>query len=82
MAFKFVAIVPVTVLSSAPRQAPTDVSYHPAYSGKVLFQNTFEGKLPATDYPKVTVSKFFHIGLICSTGPNFYSSISACSWRM
>ncbi|KIM88622.1 hypothetical protein PILCRDRAFT_2830 [Piloderma croceum F 1598] len=47
-------IVPVTVLSPAPRQASTDVPSHPTYKGKVLFQNTFDGKLPATDYPKVT----------------------------
>jgi hypothetical protein len=45
----------VTVLSPAPRQASTDVPSHPTYNGKVLFQNTFDGKLPATDYPKVTV---------------------------
>jgi len=49
-----VALVPVTVLSAPPRQVSTDVPYHPTYSGKVLFQNTFDGKLPATDYPKVT----------------------------
>jgi len=47
------AIVPVTVLPNAPRQAPTDVPFHPRYDGTVLFRNTFDGKLPATDYPKV-----------------------------
>ncbi|TCD66492.1 hypothetical protein EIP91_001317 [Steccherinum ochraceum] len=51
-----VAIVPVTVLSASGtpvRQESTDVPFHPQYSGTVLFQNTFNGKLPATDYPKV-----------------------------
>lgn len=37
-------------------RAPTDVPYHPSYNGLVFFQNTFDGQLPATDYPKVTVS--------------------------
>ncbi|EPQ60397.1 protein PTM1 [Gloeophyllum trabeum ATCC 11539] len=46
-----VAMVPVTVLSSS--EDTTDVPYHPTYNGVVLFQNTFNGKLPATDYPKV-----------------------------
>jgi hypothetical protein len=36
---------------TAARQA--DVPYHPTYNGVVLFQNTFDGKLPSTDYPKV-----------------------------
>ncbi|KAH8099260.1 lung seven transmembrane receptor-domain-containing protein [Cristinia sonorae] len=49
-----VAVVPFTVLNrQLPRQAPTDVEFHPRYQGTVLFQNTFNGKLPATDYPKV-----------------------------
>ncbi|KAI8981387.1 lung seven transmembrane receptor-domain-containing protein [Trametes punicea] len=49
-----VAIVPITVLpANTPRQAPTDVPYHPTYTGTVLFRNTFDGKLPASDYPKV-----------------------------
>ncbi|THH33161.1 hypothetical protein EUX98_g1064 [Antrodiella citrinella] len=49
-----IAIVPVTVMpgSTSARQA-TNVPFHPKYSGSVLFQNTFKGKLPATDYPKV-----------------------------
>jgi hypothetical protein len=55
------AIVPVTVLSTSPRQEPTDVPYHPSYHGSVLFRNTFDGKLPATDYPKVNVSEHRHI---------------------
>jgi hypothetical protein len=37
------------------RQAPDGVPYHPTYNGVVLFKNTFDGKLPATDYPKVNV---------------------------
>ncbi|KAG2076869.1 hypothetical protein BDR04DRAFT_1089135 [Suillus decipiens] len=48
-----VAILPVTVLNPTARQAPTDVPSHPTYSGVVLFRNTFDGQLPATDYPKV-----------------------------
>ncbi|KAI9570240.1 lung seven transmembrane receptor-domain-containing protein, partial [Boletus coccyginus] len=48
------AIVPVTVMTpTVARQAPTDVPFHPTYNGVVLFRNTFDGKLPATDYPKV-----------------------------
>ncbi|GBE77694.1 hypothetical protein SCP_0105760 [Sparassis crispa] len=48
-----VAVVPVTVLSNSARQAPTDVPFHPTYTGSVFFRNKFDGKLPATDYPKV-----------------------------
>ncbi|KAJ3481723.1 hypothetical protein NLI96_g7467 [Meripilus lineatus] len=50
-----VAMVPVTVLpnSNSARQAKTDVPEHPPYYGTVHFHNTFDGKLPATDYPKV-----------------------------
>ncbi|KAH0591001.1 hypothetical protein H2248_001112 [Termitomyces sp. 'cryptogamus'] len=47
-----VAVVPVTVNSYSIRAA-TDIPYHPSYTGSVLFQNTFNGKLPASDYPKV-----------------------------
>ena len=52
------AIVPVTVMTPTARQAP----FHSTYNGVVLFSNTFDGKLPATDYPKVTVSSssYFH----------------------
>lgn len=49
--------MPVTVLNPAVRQAPTDVPSHPTYNGVVLFRNTFDGQLPATDYPKVNVSR-------------------------
>ncbi|OCH86055.1 hypothetical protein OBBRIDRAFT_797568 [Obba rivulosa] len=48
-----IAIVPVTVMQNNPRQAPTDVPFHPRYRGTVLFRNTFDGRLPVTDYPKV-----------------------------
>ncbi|KAG5654686.1 hypothetical protein H0H81_007442 [Sphagnurus paluster] len=54
-------VIPVTVTSPATRAA-TDVSYHPSYSGRVLFKNTFEGKLPASDYPKVNF--YFAMSLI------------------
>lgn len=48
-----VAIVPVTVLDNSNPNS-TDVPFHPHYNGKILFRNTFDGQLPATDYPKVT----------------------------
>jgi hypothetical protein len=51
-------VVPVTVLPER-RQASTDVPFHPNYDGTVLFRNTFDGKLPATDYPKVNVRASF-----------------------
>lgn len=57
------AIVPVTVISSSqnrdivPRQAPTDVPFHPSYHGSVLFKNKFNGRLPAAEYPKVNVRR-------------------------
>ncbi|RDB28403.1 Membrane protein PTM1 [Hypsizygus marmoreus] len=47
-----VAVVPVTAQASSS-QASTDVPFHPSYKGLVLFKNTFDGKLPASDYPKV-----------------------------
>ena len=49
------AIVPVTVMQNSARQAETDIPYHPTYTGTVFFRNTFDGRLPATDYPKVNV---------------------------
>ena len=49
------AIVPITVLNTPTTRAPTDVPYHPTYNGTVLFRNTFDGKLSASDYPKVNV---------------------------
>ncbi|KAG6876836.1 hypothetical protein C0992_011599 [Termitomyces sp. T32_za158] len=48
----YYSIVPVTV-NTYSKRAATDVPYHPSYTGRVLFQNTFNGKLPASDYPKV-----------------------------
>ncbi|KZT02462.1 uncharacterized protein LAESUDRAFT_738744 [Laetiporus sulphureus 93-53] len=65
-----VAIVPVTVLQNTARQDSTDVPYHPTYSGTVFFRNTFDGKLPATDYPKVNF--YFAMFLVYS--------IVACGW--
>ncbi len=52
---KTLAAVPVT-LEGNSRRAQTDVPYHPSYKGSVLFKNTFDGQLAATDYPKVHVS--------------------------
>lgn len=55
----FTAMVPVTVRTNnnanTARQAPTDVPFHSKYKGTVLFQNSFKGKLPAAEYPKVNV---------------------------
>ncbi|KIL71694.1 hypothetical protein M378DRAFT_64852 [Amanita muscaria Koide BX008] len=48
-----VAVVPVTIQSPSMRRAATDTYHHSNYTGTVLFRNTFDGKLPATDYPKV-----------------------------
>ncbi|KAG5220058.1 lung seven transmembrane receptor-domain-containing protein [Salix suchowensis] len=42
--------------NSAQGESGTGVPFHPVYEGTILFHNTFEGKLPATDYPKVNVS--------------------------
>ncbi|KIY51272.1 hypothetical protein FISHEDRAFT_64294 [Fistulina hepatica ATCC 64428] len=60
-----VAVVPVTVMSSREARADSDVSIHPSYSGSVLFRNTFDGKLPATDYPKVNF--YFAMFLVYTT---------------
>ncbi|KAF5385063.1 hypothetical protein D9615_001311 [Tricholomella constricta] len=54
------AVVPVTVNLSS--RGPTDVPYHPSYTGRVFFKNKFEGKLPASDYPKVNF--YFAMSLI------------------
>lgn len=43
-------------MQNSARQAETDIPYHPTYTGTVFFRNTFDGRLPATDYPKVNVS--------------------------
>ncbi|KAI0375165.1 hypothetical protein BV20DRAFT_985525 [Pilatotrama ljubarskyi] len=60
-----VAIVPITVYpSSSPEDSSTDVPYHPTYTGTVFFRNTFDGKLPASDYPKVNF--YFAMFLIYS----------------
>ena len=48
------AIVPLTVEALSKRQG--NDTPHPGYQGTILFQNTFDGQLPATDYPKVNVS--------------------------
>ncbi|KAL5494927.1 hypothetical protein ACEPAI_389 [Sanghuangporus weigelae] len=68
--FYCVAIVPVTVFpedsdettSVSTRQTDTDVPYHPPYSGVILFKNTFDGNLPASDYPKVNF--YFAMALV------------------
>ena len=74
------AIIPVTVLSSVQTRAHPDSPFHPGYKGLVFFRNTFVGKLPATDYPKVNVSSWPF-----NTRPSFEtylsSSILPCFWR-
>lgn len=72
------AIVPVTVMSpTTARQVP----FHSTYNGAVLFRNTFDGKLPATDYPKVNVSTPSDLPIdILSDHLN--SSISSCFLHM
>lgn len=50
------AAIPVTVQNQSSRRAEdTDIPFHPSYKGTVLFKNTFNGQLAATDYPKVNV---------------------------
>ncbi|KAK1220015.1 hypothetical protein PQX77_017222 [Marasmius sp. AFHP31] len=61
-----VAMVPFTVVKTiAPRQAEGP---HPSYQGTVLFRNKFEGKLAATDYPKVNFyfAMFLVYGIIAA----------------
>ncbi|KAI1781678.1 lung seven transmembrane receptor-domain-containing protein [Ganoderma leucocontextum] len=50
-----VAAVPLIVepAGTTPRQTAANLTHHPGYTGTVLFRNTFDGKLPASDYPKV-----------------------------
>ena len=50
-----IAVIPVTVQNPSTRRADTDIPFHPSYKGTVLFKNTFDGQLAATDYPKVNV---------------------------
>lgn len=51
------AVIPITVQPPLTRRADTSAP-HPSYTGSVLFRNTFDGQLPATDYPKVDVNGF------------------------
>lgn len=60
----YAVAVPVTVQGDL-RRAVADVPYHPSYTGSVLFRNTFDGQLPATDYPKVHVSEYTNYLLYC-----------------
>ncbi|KAI6047950.1 lung seven transmembrane receptor-domain-containing protein [Pisolithus marmoratus] len=52
------------------RQVPSDTPYHPTYSGVVLFKNTFDGQLPAADYPKVD----FYLSMF------FAYTLFGCAW--
>ncbi|KAH9982858.1 protein PTM1 [Lactifluus volemus] len=68
-----VAVVPVTVLQTSPSSAlqkKQSSDIHPSYKGAVLFRNVFDGRLAATDYPKVN---FYLVMLI------FYSAL-AVAW--
>lgn len=53
-----VGIVPVTLINE--RRDTTSLesrqANHAEYSGLVLFRSTFEGELPAVEYPKINVS--------------------------
>jgi hypothetical protein len=54
-------VVPVTLVNSKKRSIersdflPRQEATHASYSGSVLFKNTFEGQLPAAEYPKIGV---------------------------
>ncbi|ODN76627.1 hypothetical protein L202_05274 [Cryptococcus amylolentus CBS 6039] len=48
-----VGIVPVTLVNSK-RDLTKREATHAEYSGVVLFRNTFEGELPAVEYPKIS----------------------------
>lgn len=52
-----VAMVPLTVMDMrrSDARAAMDVPTHPKYTGTILFRNTFNGQLPAAEYPKVNV---------------------------
>ncbi|EIW64216.1 uncharacterized protein TRAVEDRAFT_41629 [Trametes versicolor FP-101664 SS1] len=59
-----VAIVPITVLPATSARQDVSANPHPSYSGSVFFRNTFDGKLPASDYPKVNF--YFSMFLVYS----------------
>jgi hypothetical protein len=48
-------IVPVTLVNSRSDIPEDRDNTHAEYSGMVLFRNTFDGELPAVEYPKVNV---------------------------
>ncbi|KAI9632189.1 major facilitator protein [Dioszegia hungarica] len=48
-----VGIVPVTLVNS--RSVSARQATHAEYAGEVLFRNTFEGELPAVEYPKINL---------------------------
>ncbi|KAF8516142.1 lung seven transmembrane receptor-domain-containing protein [Hysterangium stoloniferum] len=66
-----IAIVPLTVDALPQRQ--TNNEPHPAYEGTILFQNTFKGKLPASDYPKVNFYLVMFV-IYCGLG-GFWASM-------
>ena len=49
-------IVPVTLVNSRDTFPTKRQATHAEYSGLVLFRNTFDGELPAVEYPKISVS--------------------------
>jgi hypothetical protein len=55
-----VAIIPLTVMEREKRSGSPDDHIeqggtHASYHGSILFRNTFDGQLPAAEYPKVNV---------------------------
>lgn len=72
------AVVPLTVepAGTTPRQAATNGTHHAIYNGTVLFRNTFDGKLPASDYPKVNVGSHHNMSVPTLTiAMQFYFSM-------
>ncbi|WVR04155.1 hypothetical protein IAU60_001154 [Kwoniella sp. DSM 27419] len=57
-----VGIVPVTLVNTRSNM-PLDArdATHAEYSGLVLFKNTFEGELPAVEYPKINFYLFLSV---------------------
>ena len=71
----FGAIVPFTLQND---ESPETSDTHAAFKGQIFFHNTFEGKLPASDYPKVNVSVLIYPQTYSETH-YFVSSTSRCS---
>ena len=46
----------MTLVNSRSMKMSAREATHAEYAGDVLFKNTFEGELPAVEYPKINVS--------------------------